>query len=123
MLGRPIDMTLRAFAGALLAFTEASALAVADFDGDGWQDLVVTQDMTSKGSFYGDVVCGSTIGIAIFLGPDFSSGRCIGTVPRAIAVQTGDFDGDGRPDIAVASASALGIQIYGQLDFVTYGLN
>jgi hypothetical protein len=104
-------------------FTQATAVAVADFNGDGWPDVVVTQDMTGKGSFYGDLVCGSTVGIAIFLGPRFASGRCIATVPRAIAVETGDFDGDGRPDIAVASASAAGIQIYSKLNFVTYGLN
>ena len=34
-------------------------------------------------------------------------------------MQTRDFDGDGRPDIAVISASSQGLRIYSRLDFVT----
>ena len=103
-------------------FKDATAVATGDFNGDGVLDVVVTQDLTDKVSGYGDFVCGSTVGIVIALGPDFSSTRCIATVPRAIAVQTGDFDRDGRTDIAVISATGQGLLIYSQLDFVTYGV-
>ena len=103
-------------------FFQATAVATADFNGDSAHDTVVTQDVFDKTGVYGDSVCGSLVGIAIFLGPQMSSGRCIATVPRAVAVQTGDFDRDGRPDIAVVSASAQGLVVYSGLDFVTFGV-
>jgi hypothetical protein len=86
-----------------VVFSEAVAVAAADFNRDGVVDIVLTQDVTSKVGIYGDQVCGSTVGIAIFLGP-LLSGRCIATIPRAVAVQAADFDGDDRPDIVVAGA-------------------
>jgi hypothetical protein len=92
-------------------FAFPSAVASADFNGDGYPDVVATQDLANKQSFYGDI-CGSTIGIGLFLGPDFASSRCIATMQRVVAVQTGDFNGDGRPEIAVVSANASGLWIY-----------
>jgi hypothetical protein len=89
------------------AFADASAVAAADFNGDGALDVTITQDLVTNGA-YGDPVCGSLVGVAIFLGPNMSLGRCLTTVPRPFAVQAGDFDGDCRPDIAVISATGRG---------------
>jgi hypothetical protein len=100
---------LAAAGGFFYAFP--SAVATADFNADGYPDVVVTQDLASKQSFYGDI-CGSTIGIGLFLGPSFSSSRCIATMQRVIAVQTADFNGDAKPEIAVVSASTSGLWIY-----------
>jgi hypothetical protein len=100
-------------------FVQATAAATADFDGDGYLDAVVTQDVSNKDGSYGDGVCGSTPGIALALGPAFSSPRCLIAPPRSVAVQAGDFDGDGRPEIAVVSASAQGLKIY-KLTFVPF---
>ncbi len=104
------------------SFVQATAVATADFNGDGYLDAVVTQDVPNKDGSYGDTVCGSTPGIAVALGPAFSSPRCLIAPPRSIAVQAGDFDGDGRPEIAVVSASAQGLKIYKLtfLPFLTY---
>jgi hypothetical protein len=100
-------------------FVQATALATADFNGDGYLDAAVTQDVPNKDSSYGDTVCASMPGIALALGPAFSSPRCLVAPPRSIAVQAGDFDGDGRPEIAVASASTQGLKIY-KLTFVPF---
>jgi hypothetical protein len=100
-------------------FVQATAVVSADFNGDGYLDAVVTQDVRNKDGSYGDTVCGSTPGIALALGPAFVSPRCLIAPPRSIAVQAGDFDGDGRPEIAVVSASAQGLKIY-KLTFVPF---
>ena len=51
-------------------FLAATAVAAADFNGDGVLDAVVTQDVTSKTDPSADSVCGAPIGIGVFLGPD-----------------------------------------------------
>lgn len=101
------------------SFLDAGAAAAADFNGDGVLDVVIAQNTASKSnSGYGDGICGSLVGIAIFLGPGMTSARCLATVPSPVAIQAGDFDRDGRPDIAVISSSTAGLLIYRQLDFV-----
>jgi hypothetical protein len=100
------------------SFADASAIAAADFNGDGVLDVAMTQDILAKGGGYGDSVCGSLVGIAIFLGPNMSSARCLATFPRAAAIQAGDFDGNGRPDIVVVSGIGQGLLIYSGFFFV-----
>ena len=100
------------------SFADASAIAAADFNGDGALDVAMTQDIEGKGGGYGDPVCSSVVGIAIFLGPNMSSARCLATFSRATAIQAGDFDGNGRPEIVVLSAVGQGLLIYSGLFFV-----
>lgn len=104
-------------------FQSAGAVAAADFNGDGVLDVAIAQNTASKsGSGYADSVCGSLIGVAIFPGPGMTSGRCIATVPSPVAIRAGDFDRDGRTDIAVISSATAGLLIYRQLDFVNQTL-
>ena len=102
-------------ANEFLFLLEPAAAAVADFNGDGYLDAAITQDLFTKESFYGDV-CGSLVGMAIALGPDFSP-FCVLTPGNEIAAQAADFDGDGRPDIALVSSTAQGLSIYSRFNF------
>jgi hypothetical protein len=68
---------------------------VADFDGDGKKDLVVLRALSPQANLVWDLV--------LFLGDGTGRFREAGTVGPAGLISslvTGDFDGDGRPDLA-----------------------
>lgn len=104
-----------------LLFGDAGAIAAADFNRDGAPDIAVAQNLVAKpASGYSDAICGSILGVALFFGPDMTAARCLATISSPAAIQTGDFDRDGRTDIAVASANAAGLLIYRQIDTVSH---
>ena len=70
------------------------AIAAADFDGDGKPDLAVA---TSLDWFVGGVSVLWNQG-----GGAFSAPAPVGAAAGSIAMQVADFDGDGKPDLAVA---------------------
>jgi len=77
-----------------LGFSPAS-LAVGDFNGDGKDDLVVTNPAADQ--------------VSVLLGTDFGdflspNAYAVGDSPWSVAV--GDFNGDGKPDLAVANFGA-----------------
>ncbi|HLJ48609.1 MAG TPA: FG-GAP-like repeat-containing protein [Bryobacteraceae bacterium] len=78
--------------------TEVSSIAVADVNGDGKPDVIVTGfgDTTS----YVSVLLGN--GDGTLQAPVNLS---VGTFPQSVAI--GDFNGDGKPDLAVAADDAL----------------
>jgi large repetitive protein len=79
----------------------ASAVAVGDFDGDGRLDVAVTIASTNTVSVLpGDGAGGLMLPISFQLGG--------GVDPVSLAVA--DFNGDGKPDIAVASSGATGLE-------------
>ncbi|MCU1343399.1 MAG: hypothetical protein JWN92_2822 [Candidatus Acidoferrum typicum] len=73
-----------------------AAVATADFNGDGFQDLVVANQTDSTIWIYHGV------GDGTFLTPSASDKYTVGRLPSAVAV--GDFNGDGKTDIVVADA-------------------
>lgn len=69
-----------------------SAIAVGDFNGDGNQDVVVTEETTAKIR----VMLGT--GLGDFLPPNT---YVVGSGPRSVAI--GDLTGDGKPEIVVGN--------------------
>jgi len=78
-------------------------VAITDFDGDGRPDIVVT-DTTGSISVLRNTSVSNTVSFAPKV--DFVAG----SFPNCIA--TGDFDGDGKPDIAVTNSSSNTISVF-----------
>ncbi|HEY4205727.1 MAG TPA: FG-GAP-like repeat-containing protein, partial [Puia sp.] len=70
------------------------SIAAGDIDGDGKQDLVVTNNVASTVSVYRNTSIPGAISFAPRV--EFATG----STPFSVAI--GDLDGDGRPDLAVA---------------------
>ena len=84
------------------------SVAIDDFDGDGWLDAYVTNDAVPSVLFRnrGDGTfeeLGLLAGVAV---P--SHGRPV----SAMGVESGDYDGDGRPDLAVTALSGETFPLY-----------
>ena len=76
-----------------------TSVAVRDFNGDGMPDMVVTNSASR----------GSPGAVFLLLGNGdgtFQAARNLATVGDSWSVAVGDFDGDGKPDLALANADA-----------------
>jgi FG-GAP-like repeat len=81
------------------AGSNANSVAMGDFNGDGKADLAVTDGSTNSGSV--EILLGN--GDGTFQAP---ATYTAGNYPISVAV--GDFDGDGRPDLAMANYADAG---------------
>lgn len=83
----------------------ASHIAVGDIDADGWPDFALT-DVTMAQSMGGEAAGARSSGsVAVLWGGPGGPSRDQAAqlhVPQAIGTAIGDYDGDGRPDLAVA---------------------
>jgi FG-GAP-like repeat len=80
---------------------DEDSVALADFNGDGKLDIVVANNRSSTANSYVSVLLGNgngTFQAAVSYG--------VGVQPKTVAV--GDFNGDGKPDLAVANYGAGG---------------
>lgn len=87
----------------ITSLSQASSVALADYNGDGWQDVAVTDAGATK--VY--VVPGTgTRAQPLDMGNIANA-----TADKLQAAAAGDFDGDGIPDLAAAKTTANSLQI------------
>src|SRR5258708_3774507 len=107
---RPVHASGISFApapGSPLAVVGVNSVAVADFNGDGKLDLAVVGNKVSVLLGKGDGTFSTPTTYDINLGTAFFSGR-----PQvAWSLTVGDFNGDGKPDIATASQSSSTVSV------------
>ncbi|TRX37771.1 FG-GAP-like repeat-containing protein [Flavobacterium restrictum] len=82
------------------------SVVIGDFDGDGKPDLAVANGSDTV-SIFRNTVSGVVIAADSFASKvDFATG----TNPRSVAI--GDLDGDGKPDLAVATSGSSTLSIF-----------
>lgn len=87
----------------------ATDVAVADLNGDGRDDVIVTNEMIdAQTSTYGNVVTFLNDGTGVFSNSTLKHVRGR-EIPRSIC--SGDFDGDGVGDVAVASLGSNDVMV------------
>jgi hypothetical protein len=102
LLGTGLGGFAVASGGPFTVGTNPSALVVADFNGDGFDDLA----LANSGSGNVTVLLGNgTGGFTVPLGSPFT----VGTTPSALVVA--DFNGDGKPDLAVANVGSSNVTV------------
>jgi hypothetical protein len=84
--------------------TQPVSVAVGDFNGDGKQDLAATDASGGFGAGDVAVVLGNGAG-----GFSSSTPFIVGTTPLSVVV--GDFNGDGKQDLAVANGNSANVSV------------
>jgi len=81
-----------------------TAMASADFNGDGKPDLVYLHGGSAQGGPAASIVVATNNGDGTFTSSEFAAPASLS--PQNVAV--GDFNGDGKPDLAVLETTASG---------------
>jgi len=102
-----IDVTAFAPKVDFTAGTNPRGVAIADIDGDGKPDLVITNANSNAVSVYRNISSSGSVSEGS-LAPrvDFITG----SIPNNIAI--GDIDGDGKPDLAVSNSGSNSVSIF-----------
>lgn len=90
-----------------VGFTYLQGVIATDLNYDGRLDIVVNSVQANSVFFFENKSTPGTINSNSFLA---SYSRTTGTTP--IEVRSGDFDGDGKPDIALANYSSGNVHVY-----------
>ncbi|MDE3144368.1 MAG: T9SS type A sorting domain-containing protein, partial [Bacteroidota bacterium] len=97
------------FSATAVDLTTGSApqnMAIGDIDGDGKLDIAVANYSSNTVSVFLNTSTSGTISFASSTGSVFTTG----TNPKSVAI--GDFDGDGKPDLAVANYTDNTISVF-----------
>jgi enediyne biosynthesis protein E4 len=88
--------------------SKSLGVAMFDYDGDGWPDLLVAND-TQPNKLYKNLRNGKFKDVAVEAGLAFSTD---GKARAGMGVDTGDFDGSGRPGVAITNFDNEMIGLY-----------
>jgi enediyne biosynthesis protein E4 len=88
--------------------SKSLGVAMFDYDGDGWPDLLVAND-TQPNKLYKNLRNGKFKDVAVEAGLAFSAD---GKARAGMGVDTGDFDGTGRPGVAITNFDNEMIGLY-----------
>ena len=101
----PSFASQQTFAAGLLAY----AVTVGDLNGDGKPDLIVANDYGNFRNGSVSVLLNTTLAGATI--PSFTPQQTFTTGSRPFLVAVGDFNGDGRPDLAVANFTSNTVSV------------
>jgi hypothetical protein len=87
--------------------TQPASVGIGDLDGDGLPDLAIANAGSNTVSIYHNISSSGSITTGSFAAKvDFATGS------SPISVKIGDFDGDGKPDLAVTNFNSNTVSIF-----------
>ncbi|HEY8038559.1 MAG TPA: VCBS repeat-containing protein, partial [Polyangiaceae bacterium] len=94
---------------AAVASQQGAKVVVGDFDGDGRDDLAATGGVQPNGQPWGTLPVALSNGDGTFTASNLPTTFQTYSQPSGMAAYAGDFDGDGRTDIAILGAWPAGL--------------